>query len=232
MEPSLEQVTRELTSLIWEQLRKNQIKFNLISFAEDVVAWQECLVEATDEACHDAVQWVSTFRAHGNTSILKALQRAFHLQGVEALYVLTDGKPDTSCTLVLQEIEALRKQRAVTIHTISFNCSDRGANDFLKRLAWQTGGRYHRCHGDADGQLAAHRILTEGFRDEDDPVFPVFEGDDLKKLAEEVAKARSCLAQARLFRCPMAAGHQEKISLLFAHIGMLKLLWLNDSRLA
>ncbi|XP_015281677.1 PREDICTED: von Willebrand factor A domain-containing protein 3A [Gekko japonicus] len=155
MEPSLEQVTQELTSLIWEQLRKNQTKFNLISFAEDVVAWQECLVEATDEACHDAVQWVSTFRAHGNTSILKALQ--------------------------------LVK-------------SDRGANDFLKRLAWQTGGRYHRCHGDADGQLAAHRILTEGFKDEDDPVFPLFEGDDLKKLTEEVAKARSYLAQARLFR--------------------------------
>ncbi|XP_060117023.1 von Willebrand factor A domain-containing protein 3A [Heteronotia binoei] len=200
MEPSLEQVTQELTSLIWEQLRTNQAKFNLISFAEDVMAWQECLVEATDEACHDAVQWVSTFRAHGNTSILKALQRAFHLHGVEALYVLTDGKPDTSCTLILQEIEMLRKQRAVPIHTISFTCSDRGANDFLKKLAWQTGGRYHRCHADEDGQLAAHRILTEGFKDEDDPVFPVFEGDDLKKLAEEVAKARNYLAQARFFR--------------------------------
>ncbi|XP_054849648.1 von Willebrand factor A domain-containing protein 3A [Eublepharis macularius] len=200
MDPSLEEVTQELTSLIWEQLRKNQTKFNLISFAEDVTAWQECLTEATDEACHDAVQWLSTFRAHGNTSILKALQRAFLLQGIEALYVLTDGKPDTSCSLVLQEIEVLRKKRVVTIHTISFNCSDRGANDFLKKLACQTGGRYHRCHGDVDGQLAAHRLLSEGFKDEDDPVFPLFEGDDLKTLAGEVAKARSYLMQAKSFR--------------------------------
>ncbi|XP_042293164.1 von Willebrand factor A domain-containing protein 3A isoform X1 [Sceloporus undulatus] len=200
MDRSLEQVTKELTSLIWEQLRKNNTKFNLISFAEDVEVWQECLVEATDEACHDATQWVSVFRAHGNTSILKALWRAFSLQDIEALYILTDGKPDTSCNLVLKEIEILRKKRAVTIHTISFNCTDRGANDFLKKLAFRTGGRYHQCHGDVDGQLAAHRLLSEGFKDEDDPVFPLFEGDDLKKLAEEIAKARSYLTQARFFK--------------------------------
>nr|XP_060642624.1 von Willebrand factor A domain-containing protein 3A [Anolis sagrei ordinatus] len=200
MESSLEEVTKELTSLIWEQLRKNNMKFNLISFAEDVEVWQECLEEATDEACHDAVQWVSMLHAHGNTSILKALRRAFLLQDVEALYLLTDGKPDTSCNLVLKEIEMLRKKQAIPIHTISFNCTGRGANNFLKKLAFQTGGRYHRCHGDVDGQLAAHRLLSEGFKDEDDPVFPLFEGDDLKKLAEEVAKARSYLAQARSFR--------------------------------
>ncbi|KAH0631930.1 hypothetical protein JD844_019834 [Phrynosoma platyrhinos] len=177
-----------------------RLQFNLISFAEDVEVWQECLVEATDEACHDATQWVSGFRAHGNTSILKALRRAFSLQDIEALYILTDGKPDTSCNLVLNEIEMLRKKRAVTIHTISFNCTDRAANDFLKKLAFRTGGRYHQCHGDVDGQLAAHRLLSEGFKDEDDPVFPLFEGDDLKKLAEEIAKARNYLTQARFFR--------------------------------
>ncbi|XP_053132699.1 von Willebrand factor A domain-containing protein 3A isoform X3 [Hemicordylus capensis] len=201
MEPSLEQVTQELTSLIWEQLRKNSTKFNLISFAEDVDMWQECLVDATDESCHDAVQWVSTFQAHGNTTILKALRRAFGLQGVEALYVLTDGKPDTSCRLVLKEIEMLLKEHAVRIHTVSFNCSDREAIDFLKKLACQTGGRYHQCHGAVDGQLAAHRMLTEGFSDKDDPVLPLFEGDDLKTLAEEIEKARNYRTQAKFFSC-------------------------------
>uniref|UniRef100_A0A670KIP8 von Willebrand factor A domain containing 3A n=1 Tax=Podarcis muralis TaxID=64176 RepID=A0A670KIP8_PODMU len=200
MDRSLQEVTKELTSLIWEQLRKNNVKFSLISFAEDVDVWQECLVEATNETCHDAVQWLSTFHAHGNTSILKALRRAFSLPDVEALYVLTDGKPDTSCSLVLKEIEMLLKKRAIIIHTISFNCSDRAANDFLKKLAFQTGGRYHRCHGDVDGQMAAHRLLSEGFKDEDDPAFPLFEGDDLKKLVDEIAKARSYLTQAKFFK--------------------------------
>ncbi|XP_053220927.1 von Willebrand factor A domain-containing protein 3A isoform X1 [Podarcis raffonei] len=200
MDRSLQEVTKELTSLIWEQLRRNNVKFSLISFAEDVDVWQECLVEATNETCHDAVQWLSTFHAHGNTSILKALRRAFSLPDVEALYILTDGKPDTSCSLVLKEIEMLLKKRAIIIHTISFNCSDRAANDFLKKLAFQTGGRYHRCHGDVDGQMAAHRLLSEGFKDEDDPAFPLFEGDDLKKLVDEIAKARSYLTQAKFFK--------------------------------
>ncbi|XP_044836835.1 von Willebrand factor A domain-containing protein 3A isoform X3 [Mauremys mutica] len=200
MDPYLQQVTKELTSLIWEQLRKNNARFNLLRFAEDIDTWQDFLVEATDETCHDAVQWVSKFQAHGNTCVLKALQKAFCFQDLEALYVMTDGKPDTSCSLILKEVEKIRKKQTIKIHTISFNCSDRRANEFLKKLASQTGGRYHRCIGDMDGQLAAHRMLTEGFDDDDDPVFPFFEGDDLKKLAQEVAKARSFLMQAKSFR--------------------------------
>ncbi|XP_032086134.1 von Willebrand factor A domain-containing protein 3A [Thamnophis elegans] len=197
---SLSLLAKELTSLIWDQLRKKATKFNLIAFAEEVQLWQECLVEATDETCHDAAQWVSLFQAHGSTSILKALRRALSLENVEALYVLTDGKPDTSCSLILKEIEAVKKNQAITIHTISFNCTDGVANDFLKKLAFQTGGRYHRCHGDADGQLATHQLLSQGFKDEEDPVFPLFEGDDLKKLIEEIDKARKYLTQAKIFR--------------------------------
>ncbi|KAM6245004.1 von Willebrand factor A domain-containing protein 3A isoform 4-T4 [Spheniscus humboldti] len=200
MDPYLPHVTKELTSLIWEQLRKNEVRFNLLRFAENTEIWKECLVEATDETCHDAVQWVSKFHAHGNTCILMALQKALSFQGIEALYVLTDGKPDTSCSLILKEIERLRKKQDIKIHTISFSCTDRGANEFLKKLASQTGGRYHCSFGDVDGQLAAHRMLTEGLDDEDDPVFPYFEGDDLKKLTQEVAKARRFLKQAKSLR--------------------------------
>ncbi|KAM9290621.1 von Willebrand factor A domain-containing protein 3A [Morus bassanus] len=200
MDPYLPHITKELTSLIWEQLRKNEVRFNLLRFAENTESWKGYLVEATDETCHDAVQWVSKFRAHGNTSILMALQKALSFQGIEALYVLTDGKPDTSCSLILKEIERLRKKQDIKIHTISFSCTDRGANEFLKKLASQTGGRYHYGFGDVDGQLAAHRMLTEGLDDEDDPVFPYFEGDDLKKLTQEVAKARRFLKQAKSLR--------------------------------
>ncbi|KAJ7401385.1 hypothetical protein BTVI_96387 [Pitangus sulphuratus] len=167
MDPHLPHVTKELTSLIWEQLRRNEVRFNLLRFAENTESWKECLVEATDETCHDAVQWVSKFHAHGNTCILPALQKALSFQGVEALYLLTDGKPDTSCSLILEETERLRKEQDIKIHTISFSCADRGANEFLKKLASQTGGRYHCWFGGEDGQLAAHRILAEGLEDED-----------------------------------------------------------------
>ncbi|KAM9598735.1 von Willebrand factor A domain-containing protein 3A isoform 1-T1 [Morphnus guianensis] len=200
MDPYLPHITKELTSLIWEQLRKNEVRFNLLRFAENTESWKECLVEANDQTCHDAVQWVSKFHAHGNTCILMALQKALSFKGIEALYILTDGKPDTSCSLILKEIERLRKKQDIKIHTISFSCTDRGANEFLKKLASQTGGRYHCSFGDVDGQLAAHRMLTDGLDVEDDPVFPFFEGDDLKKLIQEVAKARSFLKQAKSLR--------------------------------
>ncbi|XP_021267643.1 von Willebrand factor A domain-containing protein 3A isoform X2 [Numida meleagris] len=200
MDPYLPHITKELTSLIWEQLRKNEVRFNLLRFAENTESWREHLVEATDKTCHDAVQWVSKFHAHGSTRILTALQKALGFQDVEALYILTDGKPDTSCNLILKEIGRLRKQQDIKVHTISFSCVDREANEFLKKLSSQTGGRYHCSFGDVDGQLAAHRMLTEGFDDEDDPVFPYFEGDDLKKLTEEVAKARGFLKQAKSLR--------------------------------
>lgn len=39
------------------------------------------------------------------------------------------------------------------------------ANNFLKLLATQTGGRFHMCHSDFDAQLFAHKLLTEGFGD-------------------------------------------------------------------
>ncbi|XP_041893048.1 von Willebrand factor A domain-containing protein 3A isoform X1 [Corvus kubaryi] len=200
MDPYLPPITKELTSLIWEQLRKNEVRFNLLRFAENTESWKEYLVEATDETCHDAVQWASTCHAHGNSCMLAALQKAFSFQGVEALYLLTDGKPDTSCSLILKEIGRLRKKQDIKIHTISFSCADREAVEFLKKLASQTGGRFHCSSGGEDGQLAAHRILTEGLDDEDDPVFPYFEGDDLKKLTQEVAKARSFLKQAKSWR--------------------------------
>ncbi|NXS82228.1 VWA3A protein, partial [Erpornis zantholeuca] len=200
MELYLPPLTRELTSLIWEQLRKNEVRFNLLRFAENPESWKESLVEATDESCHEAVQWASMCHAHGNSCILAALQKALSFQGVEALYLLTDGKPDTSCSLILKEIERLREKQDIKIHTICFSCADRGAVEFLKKLASQTGGRFHCSSGGEDGQLAAHRILTEGLDDEDDPVFPYFEGDDLKKLTQEVAKARSFLKQAKCWR--------------------------------
>ncbi|XP_009884775.1 PREDICTED: von Willebrand factor A domain-containing protein 3A [Charadrius vociferus] len=210
MDPYLPHIAKELTSLIWEQLRKNEVRFNLLRFAENTESWKECLVEATDETCHDAVQWVSKFHAHGNTCILVALQKALSFQGVEALYVLTDGKPDTSCSLILKEIERLRKKQDIKIHTISFSCTDRRANEFLKKLASQTEGRYHCSFGDVDGQLAAYRMLTEGLDDEDDPVFPCFEGDDLKKLTQEVAKARSFLKQAKSLRLLLKKGNTNQ----------------------
>lgn len=52
-------------------------------------------------------------------------QKAFSFPDVEGLYLLTDGKPDTSCSLVLREVQRLGEGRAVRVHTIALARSDR-----------------------------------------------------------------------------------------------------------
>lgn len=47
--------------------------FNLLSFAEGLQPWHDALVETTDAACHEAMQWVTHLQAHGSTSVLQAL---------------------------------------------------------------------------------------------------------------------------------------------------------------
>ncbi|XP_044160275.1 von Willebrand factor A domain-containing protein 3A [Bufo gargarizans] len=198
MAPFLAELQKGLISLLWEQLKPRNIWFNMISFAENIEAWQECLVEASDEACQDAVQWLSRLQPRGNTCILHALEKGFAYPDVQGVYLLTDGKPDVTYNLLLAE--HLLKSHNIKVHTVSFNTSERSGNEFLKRLATLSGGRYHSRHGDMDGHYVAHRMLTEGFTDEDDPVLPVFEGDDLKLLAKEIDTARHFVTQARSFQ--------------------------------
>ncbi|XP_006892758.1 PREDICTED: von Willebrand factor A domain-containing protein 3A [Elephantulus edwardii] len=199
MGPYLPQMKTQLILLIWEQLRKHCKSFNLIGFAEGLNLWRDTLVATTDAACQDAMQWVTRLEAQGNTSVLQALLKAFQFPRTEGLYLLTDGKPDTSCNLILNEVQKLKEKSAMKVHTISFNSSDRTAVGFLRRLASLTGGRYH-CPVGEDMLFQLRGLLTKGVLDERAPVLPLFEGDDLKRLAQEMTKGQSFLWQARSFR--------------------------------
>lgn len=52
----------------------------------------------------------------------------------------------------------------MTLTTTHYYTSDSSANDFLKKLAHQTGGRYHRCHDNVD---ALSGLLESGLSDGD-----------------------------------------------------------------
>ncbi|CAO2583081.1 von Willebrand factor A domain-containing protein 3A [Lemmus lemmus] len=199
MRPYLQWMKTEMVLLIWEQLRKHCDSFNLLSFAKDLKPWQNTLVETTDAMCHEAMQWVTHLQAQGNTSFLSALMKAFSFQGTQGLYLLTDGEPDTSYSLILNTVRRLRTERDVKVHTISLSSTDRSAVEFLRKLAFLGGGRYH-CPVSDDTLSGIHGLLTRGFIEERDPKLPLFEGDDLKILAKEVTKARCLLKQAQIFR--------------------------------
>jgi von Willebrand factor A domain-containing protein 3 len=119
------ELKKELASLIWEQLYKQKISFNLIRYSNNVEKWREGIQESSEENCHRAIAWLSNFSAFGNTCTLDALAEAFHDININAIYLLTDGKPDNSTSMVLEEVRKLNSQRKLSINTISFNCDDK-----------------------------------------------------------------------------------------------------------
>jgi len=40
-------------------------------------------------------------------------------------YLFTDGKPDTSMSLVMNKVAEMNADRKIIVNTISFNCPDR-----------------------------------------------------------------------------------------------------------
>ena len=46
----------------------------------------------------DAWLWVSGLQADGSTNTSQALKVAYQMDGVEAIYLLTDGRPDQVCS--------------------------------------------------------------------------------------------------------------------------------------
>jgi len=199
----MDELKKELSLLITEQIYKEKRNFNLIQFSSEVVSWRTQLATPTEENCQDAIRWVKQMHAYGQTATLSALQCAFDNHSMlEGIYLLTDGKPDASTSSVLREAANMNMQRAVKIHTISFNCEDSTANKFLQMLAVQSKARFHRYQDgrSASSQLFTQQIIQDGFVEED-PRNPVqFEGDDLKRLAKEIATSRKFLLQARSYR--------------------------------
>lgn len=78
MDPFMADLKKELASLVWEQLFKSQIAFNLIRFSDRIEKWREQSVKPTEDNCHKAIAWLANLNAHGTTCTLDALHEAFN----------------------------------------------------------------------------------------------------------------------------------------------------------
>ncbi|XP_016089414.1 von Willebrand factor A domain-containing protein 3A [Sinocyclocheilus grahami] len=170
------------------------VRFNMLAFSEEVRMWQPALVQSTEELCVEAVQWLNQLSTHGASSTLQALQTGCGFADAVGLYLITDGRCDSSHSRILTEIETLRQEKDFTVHTIAVNCHD---SEFLKSLAHKTGGRFHQAPENTDRALI-RKLLSDPCSV--DPVLPKCEGDDLRKLSEEIEKLRLFQKQAKAFR--------------------------------
>jgi hypothetical protein len=93
--------------------------------------------------------------------------------------------------------------KRISINTISFCCQDVDANNFLKSLAHENNGRYHRSTNNSrEIHLLMHRLQQDKTYDLelDENLLPELDGDDIKRLLKEIVKARLYLKQAITFR--------------------------------
>jgi len=200
MVTSIDELKRELEKILWQQIHKHKINFSIMKFSTEPELWRRSLVEPNAQNCKEVIDWISEFEAYGGTCTIDALRLAFQVENLEAIYLLSDGKPDTSTSSVLRDVAALSTSNKLKIHTISFNCEDSVANRFLQLLASQTGGRYHRYQGVTDIEISTHKLLSKDYNDEKCDSMPIFEGDDAKRLVKEIKLCRQYLSQARSYR--------------------------------
>ncbi|XP_019340655.1 von Willebrand factor A domain-containing protein 3B isoform X2 [Alligator mississippiensis] len=132
-------VKEKIFQLMQEQLR-HKSSFNFVKFDAQAAAWQDKLAEVNEENLQDAWLWIKGLEVGSSTNTLSALQIALADHDAEAIYLLTDGRPDQPPKSILAQVHLHHK---VPIHTISFNCDDTEANKFLHELSTETGGRFH-----------------------------------------------------------------------------------------
>ncbi|KAI1241718.1 hypothetical protein IHE44_0005206 [Lamprotornis superbus] len=104
MKNKLPLVKEKIFQLMQEQLRHKK-RFNFVKFSAQAVAWQKKLAEVNEENLQDAWLWIKGLEVGSSTNTLKALQIALADTDTQAIYLLTDGRPDQN-----NDIDLLKRE--------------------------------------------------------------------------------------------------------------------------
>ncbi|KAM4795957.1 von Willebrand factor A domain-containing protein 3B [Rhinophrynus dorsalis] len=179
MKDKLFLVKEKIFQLMQEQLRYKRM-FNFVKFDSRVEAWKSKLAEVNEDNLKGAWFWVKELEVGSSTNTLRALQVALTDSKTEAVYLLTDGRPDQPAKTILAQVSA---HKPIPIHTISFNCDDTEANSFLYQLSSQTGGRFHS--------------YSSYLRDSSAP--QPFVSEDIQLLLKEIEQGKADLEKMQKF---------------------------------
>lgn len=96
---------------VQEQLRHKR-SINVVTFNNAVSKWRETLAPVTDESMQSMWQFVRELESSGTTDTLGALRAALADRGdVEAIYLLTDGRPNQPWNEIIAEVDSYRHMR-------------------------------------------------------------------------------------------------------------------------
>ncbi|KAJ7333601.1 hypothetical protein OS493_017143 [Desmophyllum pertusum] len=117
--------------------------FNIIEFNEEVNKWADRLVACTPRTVSIASDWIHKLKCGTSTNTMEALIEAYGDDGMDAIYLVTDGLPDQSPPVILENVRRLHKGRPIHAVYLTGTHSDPAANEFLEDLAKITKGSFH-----------------------------------------------------------------------------------------
>ena len=112
--------------------------FDVVFFQTDVESYARKLVPRSEENLLEIIAWLRRHAFTGGTNLHDGLRQAFEHDGVEEIFLLSDGEPTVGELIEPGRIEARVRRwnrwRNVRVNTISFGAPPEARN-FLYRLA-------------------------------------------------------------------------------------------------
>lgn len=117
--------------------------FNIITFDENVTKWANRLVPCTPITVTRASEWIDKIRCGTSTNTMEALLQAYEDDGIDAIYLVTDGLPDQTPAVILHNVHILHNGRPIHATYLTGTHTDQAAIEFLESLAKETKGSLH-----------------------------------------------------------------------------------------
>lgn len=114
----------------------------MIEFSTTVTQWADEMVQCLPETVTVACDWINKLEAKTGTNTESALLAAYNDDECDAVYLVTDGLPDSKPTEILDRVAYVCNGRACHCIYLTGATVDKEATDFLQDLATDTYGSF------------------------------------------------------------------------------------------
>jgi len=127
-------------------------QFNILSYTWGINIWRGYgLQKVSEDNIKDALNWTSKLVAYGGTDMYSPLQLAWTFSGVNTIYLLTDGAPNTGVidtNKIVADIKTWYAKTPIKVNTIAFLMGTDSSDDkpaskkLMSAIAEATNGTY------------------------------------------------------------------------------------------
>lgn len=114
----------------------------MVEFSTTVTQWSDEMVQCLPETVTVACDWINDLEAKTGTNTESALLSAYNDDECEAIYLVTDGLPDTKPSDILDRVAYVSQGRPCHCIYLTGATVDKEATNFLQDLATDTYGSF------------------------------------------------------------------------------------------